>query len=81
MCEAVFIISVLMIFLLMAALYRNLKKPKTAAVFSLISGTAGLFAANLLGAPVAVNFYTLAMSSLMGIPGVITMLVLKMLFK
>lgn len=81
MMSPIFTVTIVFIFLLMAGLYKNLKKPVSTALFTSASGTAGLIAVNLLGIELAVNFYTLAFSCLMGIPGVICMLVLKLLLK
>ncbi len=81
MADGIYITSLLIVFLLMTGIYKNLKKPGRAVLFSAASGTAGLVFVNLLGIQIAVNFYTLFFSIIMGLPGVITMLILKLIFK
>lgn len=53
-------------------------------LFSIISGNAALFVVGYLGAftgvVLSVNAFTVGVASLLGIPGVLTMLVLKLLF-
>ena len=79
MTEGIIISVMVILFLLVLGIYKNLLKPFSAFIFSSVSGAASLIIINLLGVQLAVNLYTLSFSLIMGIPGVITMLVLKLL--
>lgn len=81
MVSPVFILVIVFLFLLMSAMYKNLQKPFGTAFFSAVSGTAGLAVVNLLGLSVAVNLYTLTFSCIMGLPGVVVLLILKIILQ
>ncbi|MEM1485396.1 pro-sigmaK processing inhibitor BofA family protein [Oscillospiraceae bacterium PP1C4] len=53
-------------------------------LFSAITGNAALFSVGYLGAftgvVLSINLFTVAVASILGIPGVLTMLILKLLF-
>ncbi|MFQ9873070.1 MAG: hypothetical protein ACLRVT_08835 [Oscillospiraceae bacterium] len=81
MGQTIWIVIMVMLFLLMMGLYRNLRHPGRTALLGVCSGTAGLLGVHVLGIGLAVNGYTLFFSCVLGLPGVIMMLVLKLILQ
>lgn len=71
------------IFLVLLCFYRRTGRPVKCTLFTVISGVGTLFLLRLLGdvllVPLAITPFSLSVSAVLGIPGVIGMLIFQLL--
>ena len=75
----VFVLSFALIALLVVKKAASCQKPVKAAALSAISGGAALFAVSAILPIIEINIVTAAAAVILGIPGVITILLLKII--